>query len=199
MNAVLTAPAEQDWFWETAAQTTPRHDALAAFIRESYRSHFGANLASLMPEICALLDPDGLPRAVAGFRHAGSEPLFLEHYLDMPVEAAISAASGQPVDRNSVWEIGNLATRCPGAARFFVRRAALDLAQRGATWAVFTGTRRVVAVFRRLRVPLITLGCADPARLGEAAAGWGSYYEHAPRVVAGRVALGLAATCEGRA
>ncbi|MEJ2515324.1 MAG: thermostable hemolysin [Gammaproteobacteria bacterium] len=197
MNAVLTAAAEQEWFWESARHATPRHDDLAAFIREAYRSHFGANLASLMPELCALLDPDGLPRAVAGFRHAGRGPLFLEQYLDQPVEAAISLASREPVDRDSIWEIGNLATRCPGAARFFVRRAALELADRGATWAVFTGTRRVVAVFRRLRVPLITLGSADPERLGDDAAGWGSYYDHAPRVVAGRVSLGLAATREG--
>ena len=193
-TAILEAEMSVGLSWEAAAPASDRHEALAGFVREAYRQHFGAQLASLMPELCALVDVDGLPRAVAGLRHAACGPLFLERYLASPVEEVIGAAAGQPVSRADVWEVGNLATRCPGAARYLVRRAAHALAERGAQWAVFTGTRRVVAIFRRLRVPLITLAEADPARLGEDASLWGSYYEHAPRVVAGRVTAGLVAT-----
>ena len=164
---------------------------VADFVRNAYRQHFGASLCSLMPELCALIDVDGLPRAVAGFRPAAGQPLFLEQYLSSPVELEIAASTGEPVERSRIWEVGNLATRCPGAARYFVHRAAVALADRGAEWAVFTGTRRVVAVFRRLGLPLITLAQADPTRLRENARRWGSYYEHAPRVVAGRVSLAL--------
>lgn len=177
--------------WEAAAAPAPRHAALAGFIRDAYERHFGAQLASLMPELCALVDLDGVPRAVAGFRPASSGPLFLEQYLGGPVEDAIARAAGEPVERRQVWEVGNLATRCPGAARDFVGRAAAALADRGASWAVFTGTRRVVAVFRRIGVPLVTLADADPARLTDRDTDWGSYYDHAPRVVAGRVSSGL--------
>lgn len=180
--------------WEAAAPHSSRHETLAGFVREAYRQHFGAKLNSVMPELCAIVDPDGLPRAVAGIRHAADGPLFLEQYLAGPVEDAITAAAGTFVPRTRIWEVGNLATRCPGAARYFVRRAAGALAERGAEWAVFTGTRRVVAVFRRLGIPLITLAEADPGRLADDGTRWGTYYEHAPRVVAGRVAAGLAAT-----
>lgn len=184
--------------WEAAAPCSSRHETLAGFVREAYRQHFGAELLSVMPELCAIVDPDGLPRAVAGIRHAADGPLFLEQYLAGPVEDAIAAAAGTPVARAGIWEVGNLATRCPGTARHFVRQAAAALAGRGAEWAVFTGTRRVVAVFRRLGVPLVTLAEADPARLADDGTRWGTYYDHAPRVVAGRVATGLAATIRGQ-
>lgn len=180
--------------WEAAAEPSPVHEVLARFVRAAYLDHFGAQLGALMPELCALVDLDGLPRAVAGFRRAADGPLFLEQYLAGSVEEALAAATGERVGRDGVWEVGNLATRCPGAARDFVRRAATALAERGAEWAVFTGTRRVVAVFRRLGIPLITLAHADPGRLVTHDADWGSYYEHAPRVVAGRVVDGLKAT-----
>ena len=42
-----------------------------------------------------------------------------------------------------------------------------------------------------LLVPLLALAKADPTRLGAAAADWGSYYESAPVVVAGRIRLAL--------
>ena len=187
--AIASTPAGLRW--EAASEASDRHAALADFIKGAYRQHFGASLSSLMPELCALIDVDGLPRAVAGFRQATGQPLFLEQYLSSPVELQIAAATGEPVERSTIWEVGNLATRCPGAARYFVHRAAEALAERGAEWAVFTGTRRVVAVFRRLGLPLVTLAQADPASLREDAARWGSYYEHAPRVVAGRVCLAL--------
>jgi len=190
--AIATTPAELRW--EAASEASDRHAALADFIKGAYRQHFGASLSSLMPELCALIDVDGLPRAVAGFRQATDNPLFLEQYLSSPVEQQIAAATGEAVRRSAIWEVGNLATRCPGAARYFVHRAAAALAERGAEWAVFTGTRRVVAVFRRLGLPLITLAQADPARLQEDAAHWGTYYQHAPRVVAGRISLALQGT-----
>lgn len=180
--------------WEAAVRESARHANLGGFIAESYRRHFGANLFPLMPELCALVDADGVPRAVAGFRHAGAEALFLEQYLDAPVEEVLGRLTGEHVERSGVWEVGNLATRCPGAARQFIHRAALALSGRGATWAVFTATRRVAAVFRRVGVPLIQLGEAEPGRLLWDGTDWGSYYDHAPRVLAGRVATGLVVT-----
>jgi hypothetical protein len=46
-------------------------------------------------------------------------------------------------------------------------------------------------VFVRLGIAPIALGAADPARLGPEAQCWGTYYEHHPVVVAGRIDLAL--------
>lgn len=176
---------------ESARAPSLRHSLLEGFVREAYRSHFGARLASVMPELCALTEADGRPRAVAGLRCAGEGPLFLEQYLDASVEASIAGATGTTVDRAGIWEVGNLATRCPGAARQLVLSAAALLAERGAVWVAFTGTRRVLAVFRRLAVPLVTLAEAEACRVRDDGTYWGSYYSHHPRVVAGLVRHGL--------
>ncbi len=183
--------------WESARAPGARHSTLAEFVRNTYEARFGARLPAVMPELCALLEPDGQPMAVAGFRGAAHGTLFLEQYLDVPIEAAIAALTGSSVRRAGIWEIGNLATRCPGAARHFVSIAANELAARGAEWGVFTGTRRVLAVFRRLGIPLITLADATPDRVKDGAGAWGDYYSHAPRVVFGRISDRAMATGRG--
>ena len=178
---------QPDLRWESARAPGQRHATLADFVLHAYVARFGARAPAIMPELCALLDTGGHPVAVAGFRNAARDSLFLEQYLDMPIEAAITAATGGSALREEIWEVGNLATHCPGAARYFVSAAADKLVLRGATWAVFTGTRRVVAVFRRLGIPLLTLAEASPDRIVDGGRGWGDYYSHAPRVVLGQV------------
>ena len=56
---------------------------------------------------------------------------------------------------------------------------------------VFTATRELIGIFRKLGLPLLALAPADPARLPEPVDDWGSYYESNPIVVAGRIRLGL--------
>jgi hypothetical protein len=187
----MNRPPATALHWECVLAPSPRHAMLAEFVRHTYASWFGARLDVVMPELCALLGPDDEPHAVAGFRHAADDRLFLEQYLDIPIETAIMTATGADAKRVEIWEVGNLATRCPGAARDFVATAARQLASRGAGWAVFTGTRRVVAIFRRLGIPLLTRAPATPDRVAGGGDGWGDYYEHTPRVLLGRISAGL--------
>jgi len=49
---------------------------------------------------------------------------------------------------------------------------------------VFTGTRALLNSFRRLGLELQALAAADPARLGDQAGDWGSYYDSGPMVMA---------------
>jgi hypothetical protein len=49
----------------------------------------------------------------------------------------------------------------------------------------------VLNVFRRLRLEPQPLCRADKALLGAAADDWGSYYDHHPVVMAGRIVEGL--------
>jgi hypothetical protein len=68
---------------------------------------------------------------------------------------------------------------------------ARHLNQLGYEWVVFTATRELIGIFRKLGLSLLALAPADPSRLPEPADDWGSYYDSAPIVVAGRVRLAL--------
>jgi hypothetical protein len=56
---------------------------------------------------------------------------------------------------------------------------------------VFTATQELIRIFTKLGLPLLALAKADPARLGEEAGSWGTYYDTQPIVVAGRIQLAL--------
>jgi hypothetical protein len=64
----------------------------------------------------------------------------------------------------------------------------------GFSWVVFTGADTVMKVFAHLGLEPRALCPADPLLLGEARHDWGTYYDHRPHVMAGRIADGLAAT-----
>ena len=68
---------------------------------------------------------------------------------------------------------------------------ARQFVEAGHDWVVFTATQELIGIFAKLGLPLLALAKADPTRLGAAAADWGSYYESAPVVVAGRIRLAL--------
>ena len=55
---------------------------------------------------------------------------------------------------------------------------------------VFTGPPALLNSFQRLKLDLIPLAAADPSRLGDELADWGSYYDCAPQVTAGNVIRG---------
>ena len=67
----------------------------------------------------------------------------------------------------------------------------MGLAEQGFEWVVSTVTEELRRLFTRLKVVPHALGAAEPAALGEDAARWGSYYEHRPVVLAGRLAPAL--------
>src|SRR3546814_6178342 len=68
----------------------------------------------------------GLTRAALGVRRAGGEPLFLERYLDAPVEQVVSAALGKPTVRESFIEIGRAHVLTPVTNAHLVCRIMLE-------------------------------------------------------------------------
>src|SRR5690606_23573252 len=123
-------------------------------------------------------------QAVLGMRPgAMGVPMFLEHYLDQPVEQIIAGRVGTPVARSGIVEIGNLASARRGASPllFLIVAAALDAA--GYRWLAFTATPQVEKLVTRLQYQPLTLSGVDPARLGDAITHWGSYYEARPEVM----------------
>jgi hypothetical protein len=173
----------------TVAGSPHRQDA-EHFVRQAFRNHYQAEVSSFAPNLM-LLEQAGRTVAVTGWRCAGDERLFLECYLDTPVEDAVARLAGHPVQRGRIVEVGNLASERAGGSIDVVLTLAHHLHQLGYEWVVFTATRELIGIFRKLGLPLLALAPADPGRLPEPADDWGSYYASAPIVVAGPVRLAL--------
>ena len=118
-------------------------------------------------------------------------PLFLERYLDEPIEPLISAAADRPVERSAIVEVGNLAASDTGSARLSIIAITYLLAMGGLEWVTFTGNIGLVNSFHRLGLKPVTLCAADPDRLGDERQHWGSYYESKPWVHVGNIRAGF--------
>jgi len=170
---------------------SPRRPAIEDFVRREFFVHFGARIRHFMPELLGLHAADGSIRAAVGCRSAAGEPLFLETYTRAPIEAALAAHTGFSVPRGRIVEIGSLACHNATAAIAIIRALVPHLLQAGFTWVVFTGADTVMNVFHYLGLAPRALCPADPLLLGEARHDWGTYYEHNPHVMAGRIRDGV--------
>jgi len=136
-------------------------------------------------------------RAAVGMRDASLERLFLEYYLDIPVEQAVEQASADQVtpgclfaERERIVEIGNLASIDRLASRNLFKLLARRLFADDYQWAVFTGCSSLQRMFAALGIETLSLGRALQSRLPADQQTWGGYYEDNPLVVAGRVGHG---------
>ena len=162
-----------------------------AFIQQRFRKAHGADIRHFMPELFGVQNGSGELCAVAGVRRAHLEPLFLERYLDGPIEPLISAAADRPVCREGIVEVGNLAASDTGSARLSIIAITYVLAMGGLEWVTFTGNIGLVNSFHRLGLKPVTLCAADPQRLGDDRHHWGSYYESKPWVHVGNIRAGF--------
>jgi hypothetical protein len=167
------------------------------FIARVYRQHFGARLHHFMP-VLASHSVDGRACAAAGYRSA-VEPLFLERYLTQPVEQVLAEALGQPVPRGQIVEIGQFASQCAGEGRRLMLSLARHLVDAGFRWAVITATAELRRLLRHQRLAVLPLATAQRRCVGDEAPLWGSYYRHAPKVLAGDLLASLTALERGRA
>lgn len=199
-TSALSAPAcPADGHWAGSHRLAEYHagdlhrGAVEAFIRQVFRERFGAELRHFAPVLVGLHDADGTLVAAAGYRAADRGPLFLERYLDAPIERRLQAATDAPVARSRVAEVGHLAAARPGEGRRLIAMMAPLMANEGFEWIVSTLTQELRQLFVRMGVAPLALGVADPAMLGDQAADWGSYYDHRPLVQAGQLQWALQA------
>lgn len=140
--------------------------------------------------VSGLCDEDGSVLAAAGVRFAETEPLFLERYLDAPIEQVVADAFDRPVARACVVEVGSLASVTPAASLQLFRALSPWLATAcGRRFAVATARPELQKLLGRSGFRLRPLAEADPARLGDGVSDWGSYYERAPQVFAGEIGV----------
>jgi hypothetical protein len=166
-------------------QTHPERGEVERFISNGFFESHSARIQSYLPVLLGLVDASGDIIGALGYRPGAEEPLFLERYLDAPVQQVIAERSGQPVDRQTIVEIGNLACRSADTARDLMWRVARHLLRERFLWVTFTGTRAVRQILRAFPAPVLELARATQQRAGATNDEWGRYYEADPRVVAG--------------
>ncbi|WP_137718598.1 thermostable hemolysin [Methylobacillus flagellatus] len=158
---------------------------LQGYIHQIFKRAYGADVRDFMPQLLSLRDAHGDLLAVCGLRHADSTPLFLERYLDRPVQQALALATGQQVPREQLIEIGNLAVGEPSSSRCLLAAISLYLHGTDTRWAVFTGISALRNSLTKLNMQLHPLGTASIERLpAHERAAWGSYYQQKPLVMA---------------
>jgi hypothetical protein len=163
------------------------------FIHDVYLQRYGARVHHFAPMLVSLRDETGEISAAAGYRVADGGPLFLERYLSEPVDQFLGRDAPAGVSRARIVEVGHLSAVQPGAGKRLIHLMGPHLASLDLEWVVSTLTQELQHLFVRLGIAPLALGMADPALLGADAADWGSYYDHRPVVVAGRLDLSLRA------
>lgn len=178
---------------EPVYRTHPAREAFESFIAARFGRAYGARVTHFLPHLLGVRDRLDRWQAAAGYAPADAQTLFLEQYLERPIEHAIAGALGRAVPRAGIVEVGNLAAVSAGMARLLIPQLARHLHRLGYRWVVFTATRALRNSFLRLGLRPLPIAPADPARLPDGGASWGAYYEQDPMVMAGKIALGLTA------
>jgi hypothetical protein len=168
----------------------PGRAGIEAFIAQSFLAAYGAQISHFCDVLVGCRGADGAWSAALGYSLAQDAPLFLEHYLDAPIDVEIGKRLGYPVARARIVEVGNLAALHPGAARALIVRTTDLLHGMGLHLVAFTATASLLNSFGRLRLRPHQLAPADPARLPGAGGQWGSYYATQPHVMFGDIRYG---------
>lgn len=169
-----------------------RRASLEAFIARTFLTSYGAHLRHYCDTLLGCSDERGEWIAALGYTLAAEGEIFLEQYLDSPLESEIAARTSRPVARGEIVEVGNLAAAHAGAARALIVHATCLLHQLGLRWVAFTATPSLLNSFNRLRLQPRLLAQADPSCLPDAGRHWGSYYHSQPQVMFGDIHDGYA-------
>lgn len=164
------------------------------FISGTFAQAYGASVQSFMPRLFRINAKNGELLAAFGVRSAEKGSLFLEQYLDRPVEQEIRERSGVLPARNRIVEIGNLAAIYPGAVRWMIVAMTVMLYEEGYEWVTFTGTSSLRNGFNRLGLHPVEICPANIERLDASEQGrWGTYYDTQPAVMFGNIRQGFQA------
>jgi hypothetical protein len=157
-----------------------------SYIAGKFRQEYAAELSSFAPLLLSMHCKNELSAAV-GIRPASSGPLFVEQYLDKPIEQCIQTADSTEIQRDQIVEIGNLVATRRGASQLLFIVLGSLMYEAGYRWLVFSATNKVERITRKFPFPVQVLCASDPARLQGDAGEWGSYYETSPKVIVGDI------------
>ena len=169
----------------TVTRDAPCRKEVEAFIAAVFSVTYGATITEFMPTLVALRDESGILMAAFGMRKAAEEKLFLEQYIDIPIEQLLTEKLGKPISREEITCIGNLAVSNPRNAGVLIAHVIQHSLDIGIEWCVATAHHSLQNGLIKGGRDVYPLHQADKQRLpAEQQASWGSYYDHMPQVVA---------------
>ena len=183
----ITSDSLSDLHLNWVSPQDPGRSAAESFIQQIYRNAFSASVETFSPLLVGFRDHVTDWTAVAGCRYACDGPLYLERYLDEPIEVALSYVAREKVLRNDIVEVGQLAAARVGDGRRLIGELRHSLADQGYKWAVCTFTRELRRLFSQMGLTSTVLVAALSEKGVDTQNKWGEYYKHQPVVVAGRL------------
>jgi hypothetical protein len=165
---------------------SPERRSLEERVRTGFGFHFGAAIHGFMPQLALYRHHTGR-EGVIGVRSAADQPLFLEHYLDAPIQLMIAEASGQAVSRSRIAEVGQFVVDDRDIVGSFFRDLVPFLRREGFDWVCFTGTNRIRAILKRVGLNGLAVATAAADRAAPTGDHWGNYYDHEPIVIVGKL------------
>lgn len=175
---------------ELVAAADAERAGVERFIRVAFRRAYGAQIKYFMPYLLCMKQ-NASTLAALGINPARDGELFLESYLDNPIENVLATALNRPIDRERIVEVGNLASAKGGGARALIVALTAYFSGADYEWVVFTATPQVRNNFAKLGIDVIPLVDADKNRLGSEQNNWGSYYDQHPKVVVANIGHGI--------
>lgn len=166
---------------------SPERRRVERFLEREFNQAYNARITEHYPILMSVQDDEGKILGALGFRFANDESLFLEQYLDKPIESVLTEVHAGAATRNEIVEVGSLASHGNGASIFLFTALTAYLAQQGKQFITVTATDFLHRYFTRLGVEPLLLGHAEQARLADGGVSWGSYYKTRPRILAGQV------------
>ncbi|MFZ3088955.1 MAG: thermostable hemolysin [Methylotenera sp.] len=176
----------------TSDSSAPDRREIEQFIHDVFAKTYGANVQHFMPQLISLRDEHGELVAAFGIRNAAESLLFLEQYMDAPIETVLSNRFNKTILRNQITEFGNLAVSNPRNAGVLIAHVIQHSLDMGLEWGVATAHHTLQNGLIKGGRDVYALQAADPVRLNPIErASWGSYYDNAPQVVAIRGVTGI--------
>ncbi len=171
----------------TSDVNAPDRQEIEKFVHQVFAKTYGANVQQFMPQLVHLRDENNELVAVFGLRQAECEALFLERYLDAPIETVLSNRFNRTITRNQITEIGNLAVANPRNAGILIAHVIQHSLDINVEWCVATAHHSLQNGLIKGGRDVYALQAADPARLTPTEQhSWGRYYDNSPQVVAVR-------------
>lgn len=167
-----------------ASRHSIKKSSISTYINEIYAQHYDADIETHYPMLFSLVNAHGDILAALGFRPAISGALFLEQYLERPIEEYVRSP------RSEIVEIGNLASNKKGATILLFTALSAYLTHQGFANAVITSTQSLEKRLKRMSIFTHRLIEAN-SNLLHKKENWGSYYKTCPHVLTGPLKAGF--------
>lgn len=167
-------------------KNAPDRVRIESYIQDKFRKEYEADVSTFAPLLLSMQCKKDLNAAI-GLRPAKDSSLFIEQYLDAPVEKHIQVADGEVVKREEIIELSNLVATRRGSSQLLFVIVGSILYEAGYRWLVFNATDKVERITRKFPFPMQVICAADSKCLGKHAKEWGRYYETEPQVIVGDI------------